>query len=126
MLDEAELCDRVIFLNEGEVVVQGTPDALKQIHAPSRLILGLRELMEWSPAIQQAMAAIGVRVLREDGLTLELAVRGDEDLGGVISALYAVGLPIVKLEIAPPTSRQSAPYPGWTLWYTSQQRCWPW
>ncbi|MHB1682538.1 MAG: ABC transporter ATP-binding protein [Bacilli bacterium] len=105
-LDEAELCDRVIFLNEGKVVVQGTPDALKQIHAPSRLILGLREAMEWSPAIQQAMAAIGVRVLREDGLTLELAARGYEDLGGVISALYAVGLPIAKLEIAPPTMEE--------------------
>jgi ABC-2 type transport system ATP-binding protein len=38
-----ELCDRVIFLNEGQIVANDTPEKLKQQHGKSLVEIGLKE-----------------------------------------------------------------------------------
>ncbi|MBT9163691.1 MAG: Fluoroquinolones export ATP-binding protein [Chloroflexi bacterium] len=43
MWEVDELCDRVIFLNEGQIAASDTPERLKQQHGKSLVEVGLKD-----------------------------------------------------------------------------------
>jgi ABC-2 type transport system ATP-binding protein len=102
-LDEADaLCDRILVIDHGKIVAEGSPDELK------RRISGDVVLIEVSGDAELAKAALaglpGVREAAVDGTALRLTVEhGDQALPGLLRALDAAGVGLTSIGLHRPT-----------------------
>jgi ABC-2 type transport system ATP-binding protein len=102
-LDEADaLCDRVLVIDYGRIVAEGTPEELKRRIAGDVITLTVnagpqapREVLAGQPGVREAMVAGGA--LR---LTVE---HGEEALPGLLRALDAAGLSLDSIQLARPS-----------------------
>ncbi len=105
---EAEIvCDRVLLINRGKIVAEGTPDELKsripkmralEIHtrgAHENIIEGLRDIV--GPSISTAQSSDGLTVIRI------LTRKPEEIVDDVVKFLTLNNIDIVRLRIEEPT-----------------------
>jgi len=104
-LDEADvLCDRIMIIDHGTAVAEGTPRELKQQVAGDAVVLVLRD----PAAAGQAAAVLRdqpvVRELSVEGATVRLyASDGAAALPGLLRLLDAAGLAVRSLGLAEPS-----------------------
>jgi ABC-2 type transport system ATP-binding protein len=102
-LDEADaLCDRILVIDHGKIVAEGSPDELK------RRISGDVVLIEVTGEAERAKAALaglpGVREAAVDGTALRLTVEhGDQALPGLLRALDAAAVGLTSIGLHRPT-----------------------
>lgn len=102
-LDEADaLCDRILVIDHGQIVAEGSPDALK------RRVSGDVVVFEVSgdPGVaQSAMVGIpGIREVTVHERTIRLtAEHGDQLLVGLLRSLDAVGVGLKSIQVHRPT-----------------------
>jgi ABC-2 type transport system ATP-binding protein len=102
-LDEADaLCDRILIIDHGKIVAEGTPDALKRRIAGDLVVFSVggeaaraRGLLAGQP---------GVRETTEHGGMVRVTVeRGEEGALPLMRALDAAKIPVASMQIARPT-----------------------
>jgi len=104
-LDEADaLCDRILIIDSGRIVAEGTPEELK--HRISGDLVTIDVAGDGDPAA--ALAAVrdleGVRDSTLSARTLRVTVdAGGQQLMGIMRALDAAGVPIASIQLARPT-----------------------
>ena len=102
-LDEADaLCDRVLVIDHGQIVAEGTPEALKRRISGDVITLSVSGDLD----IAQGLLACqpGVRDISLDGRALRLAVeRGEEALPGLLRALDGAGIAMESIQLARPS-----------------------
>jgi len=103
---EAEIvCDRIILINKGIIVAEGTPDELKDKIMAFRTV---KIMVKGGPRrYDKLKEVIGVdpEIRRENGLTTIMfkARKPEELIGDVIRVLVSNGADIVKLTVEEPT-----------------------
>ncbi len=102
-LDEADaLCDRVLIINDGRIVVEGTPEQLKRRISGDVVTITI----DGDPDLAKAELALHPR-MREVavvGQSLRLTVeRGEEALPDLLRALDRIGVRLVSVRLARPT-----------------------
>jgi ABC-2 type transport system ATP-binding protein len=102
-LEEADaLCDRILIIDSGRIVAEGTPEELK-----SR-ISGDLVTIEVADDPAGALAALegleGVRETSTSGRVLRVAVdSGGQVLLGIMRAMDAASVPVASIQLARPT-----------------------
>ena len=100
-LEEADqLADRVGIIDEGRMVAEGTPAALKAEIGRPRLELHVAEGAERA---QQALLAFGKVTAAHDGLVTVSLDTGAADIAPVVRALDDAGLAVESLELLRPS-----------------------
>jgi ABC-2 type transport system ATP-binding protein len=104
-LEEADvLCDRIVIIDRGTVVAEGTPRALKQQVAGDVIVFGLRDQDAAGQAAASLSGVPGVRELSVEGSVVRLYVSdGAAALPGLLRALEALGLAPRSLELSEPS-----------------------
>ncbi|ONI77776.1 ABC transporter [Actinosynnema sp. ALI-1.44] len=101
-LDEADaLCDRILVIDHGKIVAEGSPDALK-----SQVSGDLVQFETDTPAVAAEIAAKieGAQELRTDGNTVRFRVpRGDTQLPGLLRALDHADVSLMSVQVHRPT-----------------------
>lgn len=67
MEEASQLCDRLVIMNEGEILAAGTPEELVAAHVPP-FVIEVQAHHEWTPALADSVAAIGGELKDLDGL----------------------------------------------------------
>lgn len=106
MFEADELCDRVAIINHGQVVAQGTTDALKQdqqAHVRFQL-----ELAEWRPAfverLRSTQGVVEVRMeQRKEHPSLHLSLSSEDLIVSAITTLSEIGGRVLTLRRIEPT-----------------------
>lgn len=104
-LDEADaLCDRIVIMDEGTIVAEGTPDELKsQIGGDIiQLVLDSEPLAESALALLAGDSAIH-DVVRERETIRITAEQGDELLPALLRSLDASGIHVQSVSLARPS-----------------------
>jgi ABC-2 type transport system ATP-binding protein len=102
-LEEADaLCDRILIIDSGRIVAEGTPEELK--HRISGDLVTVE--VDGDPAL--ALAALdgltGVRDTSVSGKVLRITVdMGGQQLMGIMRAMDAAAVPIASIQLARPT-----------------------
>ncbi|MBZ0285683.1 MAG: ATP-binding cassette domain-containing protein [Anaerolineae bacterium] len=105
-LDEADvLADRLSIMDHGQIVAEGTPDALKRQIAGDVVMLGLdAHNGELKQAVQLLEAQPFVRELHTDDEQIQLYVeRGEEALPSILRLLDGAGLGIRTVTLSRPS-----------------------
>jgi ABC-2 type transport system ATP-binding protein len=104
-LDEADvLCDRIVIIDHGRVVAEGTPRQLKQEVAGDAVVLELRDAAAAGQAAAELAGQPGVRDLTSDGASVRLYARnGPAALPGLLRRLDATGLAARSLQLSEPS-----------------------
>jgi ABC-2 type transport system ATP-binding protein len=104
-LDEADvLCDRIMIIDHGTVVAQGTPRALKQQVAGDAIVVVTRDADAAGRAAAELAGQRGVRDLTVDGTAVRLYARdGAAALPGLLRLLDRAGLPVRSLQLSEPS-----------------------
>jgi ABC-2 type transport system ATP-binding protein len=89
--DVARVCDYVVMLDGGRLVVAGETDALLERTGTVTVDVGYGALV-----LARALGARGVTAEAKDGV-VEVTVRGDADLDTVRDAVVDLGLPLHRL-----------------------------
>jgi ABC-2 type transport system ATP-binding protein len=102
-LDEADaLCDRILVIDHGRIVAEGTPNELKQ--RISGDVVDIQVPSEPERARTALAGLPGVRDAAVNGTTLRLTVdRGDEALPRLLRALDAAAIPLASIQLHRPT-----------------------
>jgi ABC-2 type transport system ATP-binding protein len=102
-LDEADaLCDRILVIDHGAIVAEGTPDALKRRISGDLVTFTVGERTEAARSLLAAQP--GVRDVVVAGDTVRATVEhGDQDAVPLMRALDAAGLAVGALRIARPS-----------------------
>jgi ABC-2 type transport system ATP-binding protein len=102
-LEEADaLCDRVLVIDYGKIVAEGSPEALKRRISGDLVTLSVNA----DPGMAKGVLAgwPGVREAAIDGRVLRLTVeRGEEALPGLLRALDGAGIALESIQLARPT-----------------------
>lgn len=103
-LEEADrLADRIVIINHGKVVVEGTPEAIKARLAGDSVTIELTG----SPSAEAVMAVasrFGARTVNLEGALLRAHVeQGNQALPAMLSRLEAAGFQIESASVARPT-----------------------
>ena len=102
-LDEADaLCDRVLVIDHGQIVAEGTPEALKRRISGDVITLSV----SGDPGTARGLLAAqpGVRDISLDGRALRLTVeQGEEALPGLLRALDGAGIAMESIQLARPS-----------------------
>jgi len=105
-LEEADaLAERVAIVDQGQVVVEGTPDELKSTLLGDTIRVDLKAAVG-ADRVEQALGerAAELRDLRLDGASLRArAENGERALPGVLAALDAAGLTVSAASVARPS-----------------------
>ncbi|MGW4061183.1 ATP-binding cassette domain-containing protein [Amycolatopsis sp. NPDC004747] len=103
-LDEADaLSDRLIVIDDGRIVAEGTPDALKARVNGDRVEVGV-EPEQATDAADIAGRLAGVQELSTDGGEIRFRVpRGDVALPELLRALDAKGIAMLSVQVHRPT-----------------------
>lgn len=102
-LDEADaLCDRILIIDHGKIVAEGTPDALKRRISGDLVVFAVGA--EAARARGLLIAQPGVREAAEHEGTVRVTVeRGEEGALPLMRALDAAKIPVASMQIARPT-----------------------
>ncbi|WP_127782579.1 ATP-binding cassette domain-containing protein [Rhodococcus sp. X156] len=102
-LDEADaLADRILVMDQGRIVADDTPDALKAAVSGDVITVSVDGDLALAEVV--AREAIEVREARVEGETLQLTVeRGDVAVAPLLRALDAADLPLRTVTVARPT-----------------------
>jgi ABC-2 type transport system ATP-binding protein len=102
-LDEADaLCDRILVIDYGKIVAEGTPDELKCRISGDMITLSVTG----GPDAAKGLLAAhdGVRDAAISGRSLRLTVdHGEEALPGLLRSLDAAGLSLQSIQLARPS-----------------------
>jgi ABC-2 type transport system ATP-binding protein len=103
-LDEADaLSDRLIVIDDGRIVAEGTPDALKARVNGDRVEVGV-DAEQATDAAEIAGRLAGARELSVDGGEIRFRVpRGDVALPELLRALDAKGIAMLSVQVHRPT-----------------------
>ncbi len=103
-LDEADaLSDRLIVIDDGRIVAEGTPDALKARVNGDRVEVGV-EPEQAADAAEIAGRLAGAQELSVDGGEVRFRVpRGDVALPELLRALDAKSIPMLSVQVHRPT-----------------------
>ncbi|TXR57064.1 ATP-binding cassette domain-containing protein [Quadrisphaera setariae] len=108
-LDEADaLCDRILVIDHGSIVAEGTPDALKQRFSGDALELELDDAARAGEALALVSALPGATdaVVDTAGSTPRVRVRvpsGGRALPGLLRQLDAAGVALAAVDVRRPT-----------------------
>ncbi|MEH3075643.1 MAG: DUF4162 domain-containing protein [Quadrisphaera sp.] len=108
-LDEADaLCDRILVIDHGSIVAEGTPDALKQRFSGDALELELDDAARAGEALALVSALPGATDAGVDtsGSTPRVRVRvpsGGRALPGLLRQLDAAGVALAAVDVRRPT-----------------------
>lgn len=101
-LDEADaLCDRILVIDHGKIVAEGSPDSLK-----SQVAGDLVQFETDAPAVAAEIAAKveGAQEVHVDGSTVRFRVsRGDTELPGLLRALDQASVNLMSIQVHRPT-----------------------
>jgi ABC-2 type transport system ATP-binding protein len=102
-LDEADaLCDRILVIDHGVIVAEGTPEELKRRISGDVVTIGVGGATE--KAAELFAGHLGVRDVGAVDHTIRLTVEhGDEALVGLMRVLDGAGVPIESIQLARPT-----------------------
>jgi len=100
---DAELASRVGLMDEGEIIAEDTPEALKRAH-------GLEDVITVETAAQSEKVASILRDFSDDRRVLETEAgyrifsrNGDKVLAEVVRSLDRVGHKVTRIEVAKPS-----------------------
>jgi ABC-2 type transport system ATP-binding protein len=95
----AEMCDTLIFIDQGQLVHHGSADSLR-FDDHGLLAVCVRVSGPVEPLLDWAKLQPGLRVREEvhQGAMLELEARGEEALRDLLRRLVADGLPVVEFQ----------------------------
>ncbi|MEY9931206.1 ABC-2 type transport system ATP-binding protein [Catenulispora sp. GP43] len=97
-LDEAdELADRIVVLDGGRIVADGTPDELKRRIGSERLVLTLPD----AAAVARALSLTGGTGL--DGSRVSVAVEDPAQVRRLLNEADDIGLPLLSVRLQAPT-----------------------
>jgi ABC-2 type transport system ATP-binding protein len=104
-LDEADsLCDRILVIDHGKIVAQGTPAELKRAVSGDRVALQLSDPDRLAAAQSVLDRERDVSVLRAEGDLLDLGVPdASATLPGLLAALADAGAGLAGIEVRRPT-----------------------
>ena len=104
-LDEADaLCDRILVIDHGEIVAEGTPEALKRGVSGDAVSLTFADATQATAAGKVAARFPGAEELRTDGDLVRFRVPdGGQAIPSLLRELDAAGLPLVGVEVRRPT-----------------------
>lgn len=104
------LADRVAIIDQGKVIAEGTPSALKDAVGGDRITLRIREFTPLEEAEKAKATALALPFVQDviinavQGNSLNLVVRGQNNaLSNLQSALQEAGLPIFGIAQAQPS-----------------------
>ena len=102
-LDEADaLCDRILVIDYGKIVAEGSPDELKRRVSGDVITLSVSGGPDTAKGVLTAHD--GVRDVTVSGQSLRLTVdHGEEALPGMLRELDAAGLALQSIQLARPT-----------------------
>jgi ABC-2 type transport system ATP-binding protein len=102
-LDEADaLCDRILVIDYGKIVAEGTPDELKRRISGDVITLSVTGSPDAAEAVLASDPA--VREISVTGRALRLTVaHGEKALPGVLRALDAAGITLESIALARPS-----------------------
>jgi len=102
-LDEADaLCDRILIIDHGRIVAEGTPDALKRRISGDLVIFAVGQEAERARGVLSGCP--GVReVVPHEGTVRVTVERGEEGALPLMRALDGAGIPVASMQIARPT-----------------------
>ena len=97
MTDVEELCDRVVMINRGEIVLNGGVREIRRQHASDRLLLECASDMPYALCLPGVAAA----AMHGDGWRISLTEAGSAE--GVLRALLDAGIQIERFEREAPS-----------------------
>ncbi|MBO2445595.1 ATP-binding cassette domain-containing protein [Actinomadura barringtoniae] len=102
-LDEADaLCDRILVIDRGKIVAEGTPQQLKQRVAGDVVTLVVD--CEAARAAEHLEGRRGVRDVKADDHTVRLTVEhGDQALPWILETLSGTGITMTSVQLTRPT-----------------------
>ncbi|MDR3316376.1 MAG: ATP-binding cassette domain-containing protein [Coriobacteriales bacterium] len=103
-LDEADhLADKVMVLDRGKVVADGTPDELKASVGSASVQLSLEAASDFAAAAQILERVLAVQVMTVDASTLRASTPGTHKVIDALLALGEAGIPIAEINVQKPT-----------------------
>jgi ABC-2 type transport system ATP-binding protein len=104
-LEEADrLADRVAIVDEGRVVVQGTPDELKRTLRGDRVSVELAASAQIADGVAVLGAVEGVAEVAVEGRVLHTQVRqGGRAVPAILQALDRVGIAVAQVSVSRPS-----------------------
>ncbi|MGH6657544.1 MAG: ATP-binding cassette domain-containing protein [Actinocrinis sp.] len=104
-LEEADaLCDRILIIDSGRIVAEGSPQQLKQRISGDLVTIEVAGDRDPSAASAALDGVDGIRERSVHGQALRVTVNeGDQHLMGIMRALDAAGVPIASIQLARPT-----------------------
>jgi ABC-2 type transport system ATP-binding protein len=104
-LDEADaLCDRILIIDFGRIVAEGSPEELKHRISGDLVTIELAGDRDGETALSALKNVEGVRDATLSGKTLRVIVdAGGQQLMGIMRALDAAELSIASIQLARPT-----------------------
>ena len=97
MTDVEELCDRVVMINRGEIVLNGEVREIRRQHASDRLLL------ECASDLPFALCLPGVAATETQGDGWRISLNDEGSAEGVLRALLDAGVQIERFEREAPT-----------------------
>jgi ABC-2 type transport system ATP-binding protein len=104
-LDEADaLCDRILVIDNGVIVAEGTPEALKRGVSGDAVSLSFTDAGQATAASAVARSFPGAEELATDGAVVRFRVPdGGHAIPSLLRELDSAGLPLVGVEVHRPT-----------------------
>ena len=104
-LDEADaLCDRILIIDFGRIVAEGTPEELKHRISGDLVTIDVAGDRDPTAALTAIQHLEGVRESALNARTLRVTVDpGGQELMGIMRALDAANVPIASIQLARPT-----------------------
>ena len=104
-LDEADsLCDRILVIDDGEIVARGTPAELKRAVSGDRVALQLSDPDRLHAARSMLERVPALSILRAEGDLLDLGVPdASATLPSLLAALAGAGVGLAGIEVRRPT-----------------------
>ncbi len=102
-LDEADaLCDRILVIDHGQIVAEGSPDELKRRISGDVITLTVDGSADAAKGLLAGQP--GIRDIAVDGRSVRLTVEhGEEALPGLLRALDEAGLGMQSIQLARPS-----------------------
>ncbi len=104
-MDEADaLCDRILIIDHGEIVAEGTPEELKRRVGGDAVVVTLEDAADGARAAKAAAAAVKGSEPEVDGTVVRLAAaNGGASLPGLLGALAKAKIAVAGVEVRRPT-----------------------